>query len=179
MTVEDPRVTESGVNYRCIRLNEHDRAKAVLSAALEKHCLDDEDPSRWKLCQRLPTRELSLPDNANVFFGLDQSAAKEGTMIEFILRRKTAEEIRDMEREIRQRKNKIYEAQGVTLKGISLDGPTETKEIKSNLARQKSLAQAKLASNSVVNMANSDLRDASVNSIKSKSAVTLNPPPPR
>ena len=151
-------MTESGVNYRCIRLNEHDRAKAVLSAALEKHALDQEDPSRWKLCQRLPGRELSLPDNANVFFGLDQSGAKEGTMIEFILRRKTSDEIREMEREIRQRKNKIYEAQGVTLKGItSLD----TEEKSANLARQQSLAQAKFTQDS----------------LKSKSTLSMNPTP--
>ena len=71
--VEDPRIVESGVNYRCIRLNEHDRAKAVISSALEKHCLETEEASKWKLCQNLQNRELSLPDNANVFFGLDNS----------------------------------------------------------------------------------------------------------
>ena len=72
---------------------------------------------KWKLCQKLPNRELSLPDSANVFFGLDNSFAKDGQMIEFILRRKTPEEVREMEREARARKNKIYEAQGVALKG--------------------------------------------------------------
>ena len=71
--VEDQRIVESGVNYRCIRLNEHDRAKAVISSALEKHCLEAEEASKWKLCQKLQNRELSLPDNANVFFGLDNS----------------------------------------------------------------------------------------------------------
>ena len=171
VTVEDPRVTESGVNYRCIRLNEHDRAKAVLSSALEKHCLDQEDPSKWKLCQKLPGRELSLPDNANVFFGLDNTHAKEGKMIEFILRRKTPEEIREMEREIRARKNKIYEAQGVTLKGLA-QGQGATK----SLARHESLA-AKIGSSSMANLnpAKEEIRDSSVNSIKSKSLANLNP----
>ena len=81
-------------------------------------------------------------------------------MIEFILRRKTGVEVREMEREMRQRKNKIYEAQGVMLKGAINSHDHATDEIKSaNLARQQSLAQARFKQDS----------------LKSKSALSLNP----
>ena len=93
-------------------------------------------------------------------------------MIEFILRRKSSDEIREMEREIRARKNKIYEAQGVTLKGLA-QGQGGQK----SLARHESLA-AKIGSSSMANMGSKvehDVRDSSVNSIKSKSLANINP----
>jgi len=92
-------------------------------------------------------------------------------MIEFVLRRKSADEIREMEREIRARRNKIYEAQGVTLKGLASGQGTQK-----SLARHESLA-AKIGSSSMANMGSKEheLRDSSVNSIKSKSLANMNP----
>ena len=93
--IEDRLVRDSGVNYRCIRVTEHDRVKQVLSVALAKHNLVAEQPQNWNLTQKLTPKELTLPDNANVFHAIDKTPQNNGQLIEFVIRRKTKEEIQD------------------------------------------------------------------------------------
>lgn len=95
MYIEDRLVRDSGVNYRCIRVTEHDRVKQVLSVALAKHNLVAEQPQNWNLTQKLTPKELTLPDNANVFHAIDKTPQNNGQLIEFVIRRKTKEEIQD------------------------------------------------------------------------------------
>ena len=93
--IEDRLVRDSGVNYRCIRVTEHDRVKQVLSVALAKHNLVAEQPQNWNLTQKLTPKELTLPDNANVFHAIDKTPQNNGQLIEFVIRRKTKEEIQE------------------------------------------------------------------------------------
>ena len=56
ITVQDPLIDLNGVNYRCIRVSEHDRVKSVLALGLAKHNLIHELPSCWNLIQKLKNK---------------------------------------------------------------------------------------------------------------------------
>ena len=172
--IEDPLVRNSGVNYRCIRVTEHDRVKSVLSLALSKHNLLEEVPANWNLAQKLSPKELTLPDNANVFHAIDKSQLK-NLMIEFVLRRKTNEEIRETEKSQRLKRSKLYAQTGLTLNKQSLtNNPIQNVFNEAKLSRHESLAQ-KIGSVSMANLGKEDVRDQSVNSIKSKSLANMVP----
>ena len=182
VNVEDPEVRNSGVNYRCIRVTEHDRVKQVLSLALSKHNMTSEVTSNWNLAQKLAAKELTLPDNANVFHAIDKSQLKcdGGQMIEFIIRRKTSEEIRETEKSQRLKRSKLYAQTGLSMTlpahgtaaahaQVAAHAFTDAK-----LSRHESLAQ-KIGSVSMANLGKEDVRDQSLNSIKSKSAASVVP----
>jgi hypothetical protein len=56
ITVDDSSIDLKGVNYRCIRVSEHDRVKSVLALGLAKHNLLHERTSCWNLIQKLKNR---------------------------------------------------------------------------------------------------------------------------
>ena len=173
----------SGVNYRCIRVTEHDRVKSVLTLALSKHNLVSEVPSNWNLAQKLLPKELTLPDNANVFHAIDKSGLKtKSNFIEFVIRRKTSEQIRETEKSQRLKRSKLYAQTGLTLTLPTITSPTTHHATLSviapvtepKLSRHESLAQ-KIGSVSMANLGKDELRDQSVNSIKSKSLASIVP----
>ena len=181
VNIEDPAVRNSGVNYRCIRVTEHDRVKQVLSLALSKHNMTSEVTSNWNLAQKLTAKELTLPDNANVFHAIDKSQLKcdSGQMIEFIIRRKTSEEIRETEKSQRLKRSKLYAQTGLSMTlptgASSTHAQVATHAFTdSKLSRHESLAQ-KIGSVSMANLGKEDVRDQSLNSIKSKSAASVVP----
>ena len=169
--IEDALVKNSGINYRCIRVTEHDRVKSVISLSLGKHNITNEIPGNWNLAQKLVPNELKLPDNANVFHAIDKSDVSK--VVEFIIRRKTAEEIRETEKSQRLKRSTLYAQTGLT---VTLNSATSTSAFtESKLSRHESLAQ-KIGSVSMANLGKDDqIRDTSVNSIKSKSLASIVP----
>ena len=182
ITVQDPLIDLNGVNYRCIRVSEHDRVKSVLALGLAKHNLIHELPSCWNLIQKLKNKgnfllkasvlneqvfvraqhmistfsqyvlELPLPDSTNVFHAMDKSLPD--GQLEFILRRKTHDEIHEAEKLQRQKKSKLYGAQTATVSGMtippSLLSPLPGKaQVK--VERKESVAQ-KIGSVSMANL---------------------------
>lgn len=72
--------------YKSIMLNNTDHTNTVIEKVLEKYSLE-ERPDRFCLLQLLPDGELLIPERANVFYALNNSAD-----LNFILRRRSEHE---------------------------------------------------------------------------------------
>ncbi|CBY30958.1 unnamed protein product [Oikopleura dioica] len=174
ITVDDPMIDLNGVNYRCIRVSEHDRVKSVLVHGLAKHNLLHERPSCWNLIQKLKNRELPLPDSTNVFHAMDKSLGD--GQLEFVLRRKTHHELHEAEKLQRQKKSKLYGTQTATVSGMtippSLLSPAPGKA-QVQVERKESVAQ-KIGSVSMANLGKDEsTKNGGSASIKSKSLSTM------
>ncbi|XP_051509859.1 ral guanine nucleotide dissociation stimulator-like 1 isoform X2 [Myxocyprinus asiaticus] len=65
----------NGNLYKSIMLTSQDKTPAVISRAMAKHNLEDEQAADYELVQVISEeRELLIPDNANVFYAMSTSA---------------------------------------------------------------------------------------------------------
>uniref|UniRef100_A0AAR2K3V2 Ral guanine nucleotide dissociation stimulator-like 1 n=1 Tax=Pygocentrus nattereri TaxID=42514 RepID=A0AAR2K3V2_PYGNA len=65
----------NGNLYKSIMLTNQDKTPAVISRAMAKHNLEEEQPEAYELVQVISEeRELVIPDNANVFYAMNTSA---------------------------------------------------------------------------------------------------------
>ncbi|XP_030640262.1 ral guanine nucleotide dissociation stimulator-like 1 [Chanos chanos] len=65
----------NGNLYKSILLTSQDKTPAVISRAIAKHNLDEEQADNYELVQVISDeRELVIPDNANVFYAMSTSA---------------------------------------------------------------------------------------------------------
>ncbi|KAF7695614.1 ral guanine nucleotide dissociation stimulator-like 1 isoform X1 [Silurus meridionalis] len=65
----------NGNLYKSIMLTSQDKTRAVISRAMSKHNLDQEQLEAYELVQVISNeRELVIPDNANVFYAMNTSA---------------------------------------------------------------------------------------------------------
>ncbi|XP_062854898.1 ral guanine nucleotide dissociation stimulator-like 1 isoform X2 [Trichomycterus rosablanca] len=77
----------NGNLYKSIMLTSQDKTPAVISRAMAKHNLDEEQVETYELVQVISDeRELVIPDNANVFYAMNTSAN-----FDFVLRARGAE----------------------------------------------------------------------------------------
>ncbi|XP_053359944.1 ral guanine nucleotide dissociation stimulator-like 1 isoform X1 [Clarias gariepinus] len=77
----------NGNLYKSIMLTSQDKTPAVISRAMAKHNLDEEQAEAYELVQVISDdRELVIPDNANVFYAMNTSAN-----FDFVLRTRGSE----------------------------------------------------------------------------------------
>ncbi|XP_036435457.1 ral guanine nucleotide dissociation stimulator-like 1 isoform X3 [Colossoma macropomum] len=77
----------NGNLYKSIMLTNQDKTPAVISRAMAKHNLDEEQAEAYELVQVISDeRELVIPDNANVFYAMNTSAN-----FDFVLRTRGSE----------------------------------------------------------------------------------------
>ncbi|XP_051950577.1 ral guanine nucleotide dissociation stimulator-like 1 isoform X2 [Xyrauchen texanus] len=77
----------NGNLYKSIMLTSQDKTPAVISRAMAKHNLEDEQAADYELVQVISEeRELLIPDNANVFYAMSTSAN-----FDFLLRMRGSE----------------------------------------------------------------------------------------